>query len=93
MPAAVLEAMAAGLPLVLSDLASHREAAEETAQYFKPGDGAALARLLMQALSKPEELPALGAAARRRVETEFSIAVMMERIESAYRDALAMPAP
>lgn len=90
MPNAVLEAMASGLPLVLSDLAGHREAAAETAQYFKPGDGAALARVLMQALAQPEEFPALGGAARRRAETDLSIAVAMERIESAYRDVLEM---
>ena len=93
MPNAVLEAMAAGLPLVLSDLAGHREAAEETARYFKPGDGAALSHVLAEGLGGREELPALSEAARQRAETEFSIRTMMDRIEAAYHDALEMPAP
>jgi glycosyltransferase involved in cell wall biosynthesis len=37
-PAAVLEAMAMGIPCVLSDIPGHRETARDAALYFAPGD-------------------------------------------------------
>ena len=84
MPNAVLEAMAMGLPLVLSDIPGHREAADHTAAYFVPGDPIALAQTLTEVLRHPERRAERGRAAQQRVEERFSIEVMMHKIEDLY---------
>lgn len=75
-PLVVLEAMAQGLPLVLSALPSLLEAAtdKEQALFVPPADPAALAQALC-GLAADEGLRArLGAAGRRRVRERFSLA-------------------
>jgi glycosyltransferase involved in cell wall biosynthesis len=68
----VEEAKAAGKPLVLSDLAVHREQAGETAAYFGVDDPARLAAILAERLAAPPvpapALAELQAAASVRVE-------------------------
>jgi glycosyltransferase involved in cell wall biosynthesis len=59
-PNVVLEAMAAGCPLVVSDIPAHREILDpDSALFFDPDDAAALARALDGVVSEPD-------AARRR---------------------------
>lgn len=58
-----LEALAAGVPLVASDIAVHREVAGDAAWYFPCGDASACARACAAALSAPEQR---AAAARAR---------------------------
>ena len=84
MPNAVLEAMAMGLPLVLSDIPGHREAAGPDAWYFPPGDAEALAGALAEALSSPEEREARGRRGRRRIEEQLSLDAMVGRVEGLY---------
>lgn len=52
-PIAVLEAASYGLPVILSDIASHREIAVARARYFKVGDHAALATHLQSSFAEP----------------------------------------
>lgn len=52
-PIAVLEAASYGLPLILSDIAAHRELAIPRARYFAVGDVAALARHLDEVCAAP----------------------------------------
>jgi glycosyltransferase involved in cell wall biosynthesis len=52
-PIAVLEAASYGLPLVLSDIAAHRELAISRARYFAVGDIAALAVHLKEICAAP----------------------------------------
>ena len=83
----VLEALASGLPCLLSETAGHREIAGEAAWYFADGDPRALAAAL----------PAVGtseACARARTEgprvaAGFDAARVAERLERAFREALA----
>lgn len=63
---AVAEAMAAGLPCVLSDIRAMREIAGGEAFYASAGDARALAHRLAAAVSDPAAAQAVGQAARRR---------------------------
>ncbi|MFC8538539.1 glycosyltransferase family 4 protein [Streptomyces sp. NPDC057249] len=66
MPISVLEAMACGLPLVLSDIAPHREVAGDAAVYFPADDPAALAARLGDLAGDPARREALAARAKER---------------------------
>jgi glycosyltransferase involved in cell wall biosynthesis len=60
------EALAAGLPVVASDLPGHREwiAAGETGLLVPPGDSRALGEAILQLLGEPARAVSLGVAAR-----------------------------
>lgn len=74
LPMALVEAMAAGLPVVATDVSGTRGVMVdgETGLLAPPGDAAALARAIGALLDDPARAAAMGAAARRRVETQFS---------------------
>lgn len=81
-PLAILEAMAAGLPVVATAVAGVPEAVEHgvTGLLVPPEDAAALARALAELAADPERARRMGEAGRRRVETDFTI----PRIAAAY---------
>lgn len=81
-PLAILEAMAAGLPVVATAVAGIPEAVEDgvTGRLVPPEDAAALARALAELAADPTAARRMGAAGRRRVEEEFAI----PRIAAAY---------
>ena len=75
----LLEAMAAGLPVVASDLPDHRAwAAEGGALLVPPGDAPALAQALGRLLEEPDLAGELGAAGRQRAARDFSLARMAQ---------------
>ncbi|MBM4043576.1 MAG: glycosyltransferase family 4 protein [Planctomycetes bacterium] len=61
----VLEAMAARLPVICSDLDVLREVGGETVRYFPPGDSAALAAAMVPALGGTRDAAALETARAR----------------------------
>lgn len=77
----LLEAMAAGTPLVASDIPGYRRVARSgvDARLVPPGDAAALAKAIEAALGEVDETKAMVAAGRRRAE-EFS----MDRLAGEY---------
>jgi phosphatidylinositol alpha-mannosyltransferase len=89
----LLEAMAAGTPVIASDIPGYRDAAGANARLVPPGDAAALSGALGHAL-RPAE--AIGAEERqerdrRRVDgavraREWSMDRLAERYEALYRD-------
>jgi glycosyltransferase involved in cell wall biosynthesis len=87
---AMLEAMAAGLPLVISDVGGVSQVVGED-QYgvrVPAGDAAALARAIGSLARAPERRAALGAAAKRRVLESFSTDAMMAKLTRVYESAL-----
>jgi glycosyltransferase involved in cell wall biosynthesis len=74
LPVSVLEAMAAGLPVVASAVGGVPELLDEgTGRLVPPGDPAALAEALQGVLADPGLRSRLGRAARARVEERFDL--------------------
>lgn len=71
---AVLEAMAAGTPVIAADVPGARSLIEHdvTGYLFAVGHRAGLARWAEHLLNHPEKARQVGAAGRQRVENEFS---------------------
>ena len=83
---AVLEAMAAGRPVVVPAAGGPAEIVTEACGVlYPPGDADAAARGLVRVLGDPERLREMGAAARQRAREHFSRAAARER----YRDVVA----
>lgn len=92
-PLAVLEAMAAGLPIVASRVAGIPEGFkdERTAFLVPPRNPAALAGALATLLARPEEAARLGRAARQVARQQFSLAACVRAYETLF-DSLLEPA-
>lgn len=88
---ALLEAMATGLPAVLTRTGGNPEVAAEgqTACLVPVGDAAAMGEALAALLTDPARRRAWGQAARRRVEAEFSLDGMVRAYESLYEALLS----
>jgi glycosyltransferase involved in cell wall biosynthesis len=88
-PLAVLEAMAAGLPVVATRVDGIPEqVGDDAGLLVPPEDPDAIAAAVLE-LAKSSELRAeLGAAARRRVEHSFTLEQQATGLERVYRDAL-----
>lgn len=84
-PYVVLEACAAGVPLLASNVGGIPEVLEP-ANLFAPGDVAALAACLTPALADGERLRAGALATRERIRQSFSAGGMVKAILSLYRD-------
>jgi glycosyltransferase involved in cell wall biosynthesis len=81
-----LEALACGLPCLLSDTPGHREFAGDAAWYFPDGDPGAIADRLPNLLA--EEARAYARQAGPAAAARFSPARVAERLETAFRNAL-----
>jgi glycosyltransferase involved in cell wall biosynthesis len=86
MPVSVMEAMAAGVPVVAYDVPGVRELVQHdvTGLLAPPGDTNALAALIEQLLADPARAANLGAAGRERVRREFTLAAQVEGHVAAY---------
>ncbi|MBD3162427.1 MAG: glycosyltransferase, partial [Candidatus Eisenbacteria bacterium] len=89
LPLTLLEAMAAGLPVIASDVDGIPEAVSEGKDglLVPPRDPAALARAILGLLRDPDRAARLGAAARRTVETRFTLDRMVRETERVYEEA------
>jgi glycosyltransferase involved in cell wall biosynthesis len=93
-PRAVLEAMAAGVPVVATAVGGVPEMIQHRVHglLVSSGDPAALARQALWLLATPRAREELGDRARARVAAEFTICSMRQRVEDVYRAALSHPA-
>ncbi len=79
----LLEAMAAGAPVIASDLPGYRLAAGEAARLLPVGDARALAATLALVLGDARERARMTAAAKERVQA-YSMDVIAERYRHLY---------
>ena len=93
-PLVVLEAMAAGVPVVASDVGGIPDQVrhEREGLLVPPGEPEALADALFRLLRDPAYARSLGEEGRRRAHSEFAYRTMVRRIEDVYRKVLGRPA-
>lgn len=93
LPMSVLEAMAAGMPVVTTPVGGIPEAVADGVEGFlvPPGDVAALAERLQRLLTDGALAERMGAAGRHKVATTFSTEVILPRLERIYTDLGFLP--
>lgn len=87
----LLEAMATALPCVASDIGGNDDllAPGPCGRLVAPNDRAAWEAAIVELIEDPSRARALGEAARRRVEDEYALPVVVDRYEALYRRILA----
>ena len=93
MSVALLEAMAAGLPIVASDIPGNRGLMRDGVEgvLVPPRDPPALAAAVERILADPAWAAGLGAAAHRRVEENFSLDRMVDEHLALFSQLLQSP--
>lgn len=87
----LIEAMAAGKPVVASDSGACREIIDDGQQgmLFPPGNDEALAAAIVRILSDPRRAAEMGLSGRDRVAGRFDSTKYVAGVEAVYRDVLA----
>jgi len=82
----ILEAMAAGVPVIATDIGGNPEIVEHnvTGLLVPVRDSAALAQAMNRMFDEPGTRAAFGAAGRRRIATSFSMERSVESVQSLY---------
>jgi glycosyltransferase involved in cell wall biosynthesis len=90
-PTVLLEAMAASLPVVASDVGGVPEIVVDgvTGRLTDPDDGAGLARSIASLLGDREAAAKMGEAGRARAVREFSTSVWIGNLTALYRDVIS----
>jgi len=91
LPVALLEAMAAGCPIVSTRVGGIPDAVTDgiEAVLVPSRDPVALANAIVQLVRDPESAHRLGDAARARAASQYSIETVARRVEGIYREELA----
>lgn len=91
MPNVVMEAMAAGKPVVATDVNGARELIEDgqTGIIVPPRDPKAIADAVERVIDSPEMSAAFGKEGKKRVAAEFTMNAMVDRLERHLEERLA----
>lgn len=89
----LMEAMAAGKPVIVSDIPPNRElvTSEVDGLLAKVGDAVGIMQQLRRLMDEPDLRQRLGTAARLRMAQDFSVTAMVERYAALYRRLVATP--
>ena len=92
LPNALLEAMAAGLPALASGVDGVCEVItpDDNGLLVSPGDATALARALSRLAADPDLRRGLGANARSRIVSDFTLPAMIGAYADAYSAVLTL---
>jgi glycosyltransferase involved in cell wall biosynthesis len=91
-PNAVAEAMATGVPCVVTDVGDCADLVSDTGFVIAPGDVVGLSEKIAAAMDLDiEDRRRLGEAARRRIAENFEISRIVGRYEDFYADLLREP--
>lgn len=85
---AVVEAMAAGLPVVISDIPIFHEVVGDPGVYFDPSDSNKLAERILDLADDAEYRRRKGGAARKRARAKFSLERTAEEYYNIYKDVV-----
>jgi glycosyltransferase involved in cell wall biosynthesis len=89
-PLVIGEAMAAGVPVVTTDVGDSARLVGPTGRVVPPGDPAAMAAATLELLRlTPQERAALGFSAQARIRDRFSLDAMIATYVELYRDLAA----
>jgi glycosyltransferase involved in cell wall biosynthesis len=90
LPVALLEAMAAGLPIVATSVGGIPDAVTDgrEARLVPPGDARALGDAIAACLDDPDLAARLGRRAQQRAGEQYSIDSVARRIETVYREEI-----
>jgi glycosyltransferase involved in cell wall biosynthesis len=90
-PNAVIEGMAAGLPMIVTAVGGNSEAVthDETGQIVPPKDPAAIAAAILRYLTEPQLAERCARASRARVEQAFSLPASAAAYDKLYTGLLA----
>lgn len=90
MPYVVIEAAAAGVPMIAANIGGIPEIfGPHSDALFTPSDVTAMAQAIAHALDRPDAIRARAEALRARVFNHFSQDAMVEGVLAAYREAIA----
>lgn len=90
-PMTIVEAFAAGLPVIASDIGSLREIVPDgvLGRRFRPGDHAGLATIVNELTVSPDLVAQYGRAARAAYDRHYTPERNLAELEAIYRDAIA----
>jgi len=91
---AIVEAMAASLPVVATNVGGNAEAVEDGVTGFivPSDDPAALSAAIIRLISNPSQAKAMGEEGRNLVMEKFTTEAMMSKIAACYKDLLVADA-
>ena len=89
LPVAVLEAMAAGLPVIATEVGDTPNVlVEEAGVIVPPKEPALLGQAMNELLSNPERMQVMGQTGRNHVRTSYSLEEWIDKLNRLYRKVL-----
>jgi glycosyltransferase involved in cell wall biosynthesis len=91
-PNVLLEALAAGLPVVTTDVPVIPEMIQDEVHghVCKPGDVAAFTRALLDLIGDPDKRRRMGRANRKEAETRYDVSVAVKTLGDLFDEVLAL---